>query len=433
MSEEKINFSRQILPAISGTILQWYDFSLFGFFAPVIAKLFFPENSQIASTLYIFGIFAVSFLLAPLGSIFFGYIGDNYGRKKALTISILSMAIPTAMIGLLPSYYQIGILAPILLTILRLIQGFVASAEFTGSAIFLVEHAPKFRSSFFGSLTSSSYSVGLIIGSILSAIATMSFMPQYAWRITFLLSLVGGMLIFYMRRNILETPVFNQQTILNNKNEVSFYTAWKHSRLSIIATFLMAWFIGIITFGTYVFSVTYLVQYANIHLFAAIVIVSAALLLDAMLEPFIAIFADKYGGSKISMIGIAGFTLFSYPLFKLLSSGNIILVTIALLSLSLLIAISCAPINAILILIFPARYRSSGFGVAFNMGIAIFGGTTPLVLSWLISKSGSIIAPSAYYILGSLIGMYAFYLIYLIKETDSNFKNQSLSLLLEAS
>ena len=132
---------KALLAGISGTALQWYDFAIFGYFAPMIAATYFPAENHLASLLHTFGVFAVGYLLAPIGVLFFGYIGDRYGRKRALTLSILGMAIPTALISIVPGYKLIGIAAPILITLLRVVQGFVASAEFTGSAVFLIEHA----------------------------------------------------------------------------------------------------------------------------------------------------------------------------------------------------------------------------------------------------------------------------------------------------
>ena len=127
---------KAMLAGISGTVLQWYDFAIFGYFAPIIAANYFPNDNRFVGLLNTFGVFAVGYLLAPMGAVFFGYIGDRYGRKRALTLSILAMAIPTSMISILPGYNMIGIAAPIGITLLRVIQGFVASAEFTGSAIF---------------------------------------------------------------------------------------------------------------------------------------------------------------------------------------------------------------------------------------------------------------------------------------------------------
>lgn len=223
------NIFKQVFAATSGTMLQWYDFSLFGYLAPVIAELYFPAQNTTLSILYTFSLFAVSFLLAPVGSIFFGYIGDNYGRKRALTLSVLFMAIPTAIIGVLPTYAQIGIIASVLLILCRLIQGFIASAEYTGSAIFMVEHAKHNKPFLLGSLVSSSYSIGLLIGSVAATAATMEFMPTYFWRLPFLLALAAGLLIFYIRKNIAETQEYIAFNQAEKKSRTWFWTALVNS------------------------------------------------------------------------------------------------------------------------------------------------------------------------------------------------------------
>ncbi len=416
---------KQIAAATSGTIFQWYDFSLFGYLTPVLATLFFPQSNNTAGILYTFGLFAVSFLLAPIGAMLFGYIGDNFGRKKALTLSIILMAIPTAMIGLLPTYAQIGILAPVLLTFLRIMQGLVASAEFTGSAIFLVEHSSEKRPYFLGSLTSSAYSIGLIIGSLVSAIATLHFLPISIWRIPFLIAIVGGILIYNVRKNLIETPEYSH--LKGKKNKTTFLTAIKKSPKSVFITILIAWFVGIITFGSYVYSITYITQYSNISLSTAIVIVSIAILLDALLEPPIALLADKFGGKIISICGMFGFAIFSTLIFKLLSSGDVILVMVGMCCCSCLIALTYAPLNTILVRLFPPEYRYSGFGVSFNLSIAIFGGTTPLFLAWLTYQMKLITAPAIYYMFGSIIGLLGMTMIKEMKCTKIKIENQKIS------
>jgi MHS family proline/betaine transporter-like MFS transporter len=396
---------KQAIAATSGTILQWYDFSLFGYLAPTIAVLFFPDKNPIASLLFTFGVFAVSFLLAPLGCVFFGYIGDNFGRKKALTLSILAMAIPTALISVLPTHQQIGLIAAVLLTALRITQGLAASAEFAGSAIFLIEHAKSTQKCFYGSLTSSAYSVGSTLAALATALATISFMPTWAWRIPFALALIAGLLIFYMRKNINETPEFNKINQPTRK-KTSFLTALKKYPASVLYTASLGLFVGIITFGTYVYATTYMNIYSQIPLSTAIAITSIALLVDAFLEPFIAILADKWGGRIIAMLGMIGFIIFTYPIFQLLGSGNTHYAIIGMILLSCLIALSCAPMNAFLISLFPAECRYSGFAVSFNITIAL-SGSVPLLMTWLIYHSHNILAPAGCYIVGGIVGLIA--------------------------
>lgn len=396
--------SKAILAGISGTALQWYDFAIFGYFAPIIASTYFPSDNHIASLLSVFSVFAVGYVLSPLGSIVFGYIGDHYGRKRALTLSILAMAIPTAFISVIPGYASIGIAAPTLITLLRMVQGLVASAEFTGSAIFLVEHARSDRKALYGCLTSSAYSMGLILAGIAASFFTASFMPDWGWRIGFAIALIAGSLIFYLRQSVNETPEY-QRINDHQKPRYPFFVAVKEMPLAIIGVIGIAWLVGIMTFGTYVFTASYLHSYFHLSLSNATLIITFALVVDAVLEPFIAMFADKFGHLKIIRIGMISMMLLSIPVFYALSSENMILITGGLVLMSILIAVTYAPLNAYMVSLFPHRYRFSGFGVSFNIGISVLGATTPLVMIWLIDVTGNVIAPAWYYVFGTVMGL----------------------------
>ena len=395
---------KALLAGISGTALQWYDFAIFGYFAPIIAATYFPSDNHLASLLSVFGVFAVGYVLSPLGSIVFGYIGDHYGRKRALTISILAMALPTALISVIPGYVSIGIAAPILITLLRVIQGFVASAEFTGSAIFLVEHAKPERKALYGCLTSSAYSTGLILAGLAASFFTASFMPDWGWRIGFAIALIAGGLIFYLRLHVNETPEY-QRIKDDEKPRHPFLAAINEVPLAVVGVIGIAWLVGIMTFGTYVFTASYLHSYFHLSLSNATLIITLSLVVDALLEPFIAIFADIVGHLKVIIIGMVSMMLLSIPIFNALSSENITLIMIGLVLMSVLIAITYAPLNAYMVSLFPHQYRYSGFGVSFNIGISVFGATTPLVMIWLVDVTGSFIAPAWYYVFGTAIGL----------------------------
>jgi len=395
---------KALVAGISGTALQWYDFALFGYFAPIIAATYFPQDNPVASLLHGFGVFAVGYVLAPIGSMFFGFIGDRYGRKRALTLSILAMAIPTAMIGFLPGFKTIGIAAPILITLLRVIQGFVASSEFTGSAVFLVEHAKPNQKAFYGSLTSSAYSVGVIVAGLAASLFTASFMPDWAWRLGFGMALIAGLVIFYLRRSVEETPVY-QHIKPEDKPKRPFLTALKEVPYAVVGVIGLAWLVGIATFGTYVFTASYLHSYFKFSLSTATLVVTLSLAVDAVVEPFMAMWADRVGHVRFLVIGMLLMLGLSFPVFYLLASGNLLWITSGMILMSLLIATAFAPINAYMIALFPEACRYSGFGVSFHIGISLFGSTTPLVLMWLVNKTGNFMAPAYYYVWGALIGL----------------------------
>ena len=400
----KLSSSKKaMLAGVSGTALQWYDFAIFGYFAPIIASNYFPTNNPVAALLSVFSVFAVGYILSPVGSIFFGYIGDRYGRKRALSLSILAMAIPTSLIAVLPGYHTMGITAPILITLLRVIQGFVASSEYTGSAIFLVEHATSGKKAFYGSLTSSAYSLGVIFAGLSASLFTASFMPAWGWRLGFALALVAGLVIFYLRTHVSETPAY--QRIQDDKPRLPFLAAIKTAPYAFVGVIGLALLIGVTTFGTYVFAASYLHSYFNFSLSAATLITTLALAVDAVVEPFMAILADKIGRLRVAIIGMVLMLLFSFPVFYFIASGHVALITVGMVLMSLLIATAFAPLNAYMVELFPENCRYSGFGVAFHIGISLFGSTTPLVLMWLVNKTGNFTAPAYYYMIAAVIGL----------------------------
>lgn len=401
-----IDSKKALMVGISGTILQWYDFALFGYFAPIIAALYFPKDNAVASLLHVFGMFAVGYLLAPMGALVFGYIGDRYGRKRALTFSILGMAIPTLMIGCLPGFHTLGLVAPILITLLRIGQGFVASAEFSGSAIFLVEHAPPGRTALYGCLTSAAYSLGVIFAGLVATCLTSPGMPDWAWRLGFVLSSCLGFIIFTLRRSLIETPLY-QHINEQSKPRLPIWTALRNTPQAMFGVVGLACLVGVVTFGTYVFMSSYLHRYFEFSLSQATLIVTMALAVDAVVEPLMAILADRVGHVKILVLGMGLIILSSLPIFYLITSGSIIWVSIGMALMSLLIAIAFAPMNAYMVMLFPGAYRYSGFGVAFHVGISIFGGTAPLVLMWWVEKTGNLMSPAYYFILSASVGLAA--------------------------
>src|SRR5437016_10449462 len=202
---------RVIAAGVIGNVLEWYDFAIYGYFASAIGRQFFPHEDAVAQLLSTFGIFAVGYLMRPLGGALVGHIGDIFGRRAALTFSVAAMAIPTFLIGLLPGYQKIGLLAPVGLTLLRIVQGLAVGGEYTSSMVFLVEQAPEGRHGLMGALGASGATAGILLGSAVGAAfaASMSTaaLDSWGWRIPFLLGLMVGIAGYMLRRHVLETEV----------------------------------------------------------------------------------------------------------------------------------------------------------------------------------------------------------------------------------
>ena len=203
---------RTLLAGAVGNVLEWYDFALYGYFAPVFAALFFPSNSPSVSLISAFGVFAVGFLARPLGAMLFGYWGDTLGRRNALAWSILLMAIPTCLVGLLPTYDTIGVIAPIALTLCRFLQGLSVGGEFTGSATFLVEHASASQRGYVGSWAGFSAQIGALLGSGVGALVASNLadetLRQWGWRIPFMMGGLIAVVGWYVRTSVPESPAF---------------------------------------------------------------------------------------------------------------------------------------------------------------------------------------------------------------------------------
>ncbi len=205
---------RILFSAIVGNALEWYDYLLYAYFADIFAKLFFPTSDEYLSIMISFAAFAIGFVARPLGGIVFGYIGDRFGRKVSLTISIILIAVPTTIMGLLPTYYQIGIFAPILLILMRILQGISLGGEFSASSTFLVESAPKNQQGFYGSFSTASIGLGMILASAVALLIhhyfTASEIQEFAWRIPFVSSIFIGVLGIYLRSHLEESEAFKK-------------------------------------------------------------------------------------------------------------------------------------------------------------------------------------------------------------------------------
>jgi MFS transporter, MHS family, proline/betaine transporter len=396
---------RGIIAGVAGNILEWYDFALFGFFAQQIGTHFFPATDRTASLLAAYGTFAAGFLMRPVGGALFGWVGDRYGRKQALIWSVLAMAFPSFMIGVLPSTETIGLLAPILLLLFRLLQGVAVGGEYMASAVFLVEGSAAGRRGWMGSWGPFGASAGTLLGSAAGAIVNASMSPEsvlaYGWRIPFILGLAVGLGGLAIRRHYVER-VPHQAPAKSPLGE-AFRIHWP----TILHLVALVAGISVGFYTTFVFAPTWVHQVANVPARTALGINTLAMALSLVLIPYAGRASDRFGRRAVLLLGSAALALLAYPLMALMSKGHPAGIFVGQLSLALIVAGNGGVLPATMAELAPWRVRCSVLSVAYNLGVALLGGTTPLVAAWLMVKTGMMLAP-AWYLAGagvlSLIG-----------------------------
>lgn len=388
--------------AIIGNIVEYYDFGLYAVFAPIIGSLFFPKTGdELTQTLLAFSVFAIGFFMRPLGGIFFGHIGDKIGRKAALTTSILGMALCTFCIGLLPSYEQVGILAPILLVIIRLFQGLCVGGEGAAVAIFVLEHMEGYRPGLIGSIVMASNMVGTLLATFIG-LGMVHFSGgdlAQCWRYAFFMGGLMGMIGLYMRHNLNETPSFEAKKKSN--------LIVKHPLISAIVrqwpSMLLVMFLGAVTSAVAYTIRGYLsVFFLQVMLYTqseALYFTSIALFTMIVLLPLSGIVADKVGYRHFFNTVTCITILAIVPIYGLLANEahSIPQVLIGIFCLGALSAAICGPAYPYAIKSFEVELRFSGVASSWNLGIALFGGTTPAISAYLSEKFGPI-APSFYII-----------------------------------
>jgi MFS transporter, MHS family, proline/betaine transporter len=392
-----------ILAGIVGNVMEWYDFTAYGYFASVIGRNFFPGTSPLGSLIAAFGVFAAGFLMRPVGSLIFGHIGDRITRNVALVISVIAMAFPTFLIGVLPTYQQIGIAAPLLLTFLRLAQGLSVGGEYTTSFIYLVEQAPPQHRGLFGSLGPVGVAGGILLGSAIGAILTTWLDSQaiaaWGWRVPFILGIGVGLAGYYIRRQIGlgDAEPKSGQTVKSPVTE-AFRTEWR-GMIRIVA-FLA--FGGIGWYLCFVYVTTWLRQSEHIAASTAFDINVVAILVLIALAPICGDASDRVGRKPIVIAATASAVLFAWPLFWLMHHPSALMALLGQCGLAALIAAYVGPASAFMVEAFPTRIRCSALSFAYSASLSIFGGTAPMVAVFTIQHTKDDLSP-AFYMMGAAV------------------------------
>ncbi len=391
-----IEHKKVVLASTIGTLVEFYDFTLYGFFASIIAPLFFPQFDSYVSLIMSYGVFAVSFFARPLGSLIIGIIGDNWGRVRALTLSILFTGIPTILIGLLPTYHQIGIYAPIALVVMRFLQGVCTGGEYNGAFIFAFEHK-RSKEGFLGGLITAFAASGMLLA-IGTSLLVIRFFPQdYAWRIPFILGGLIAMGGYYIRRYVMESPEFSESR--HRAQRVGIKQLYEFSRKSFLP-FVLTFWIGAVS-GTmfyfqYIFLSGYCVQ--TLHMSASTVtgINTIIMMFYVLMLPFFGAISDRVGHYVTSMLSTLVCCLVIVPIAFLLQQATSLALIVVQLALSALTASFVAPSHIIMKKAFPTTYRYLGVSLSFSLGMCVFGGTTPMICTWLVHALQAPYAPALY-------------------------------------
>ncbi|HEY9385258.1 MAG TPA: MFS transporter [Gemmatimonadales bacterium] len=385
---------RGIVAGVVGNMLEWYDFALFGFFAPQIGAHFFPAHSATASTLAAFGTFAAGFVMRPVGGALFGWIGDRYGRKQALIGSVLAMAFPSFFVALLPDVAQIGVLATVLLVLFRLIQGVAVGGEYMASAVFLVEGADPGRRGWMGSWGPFGASAGTLLGSAAGALINLALPADavlaWGWRIPFAVGLLVGLGGLWIRNNYVEHKP--QQEASKSPVAEMFRSHWR----TVVHLLLLTAGVSISFYTAFVYSATWLQQIAQVPGSTALGINAIAMGVLLVVNPIAGRLSDRYGRRVLLMAGSAGLALFAYPLMALMARGSFGGILAGEAGLALLIGVFGGGLPAAMAELAPWRVRCTVLSVGYNVGIALLGGTTPLVAAWLVARTGMILSPAIY-------------------------------------
>ncbi len=414
---DKVKLKKAISAAALGNAMEWFDFGVYGFVAFALGKVFFPDASASVQMIAALGTFSIPFLVRPLGGLFFGVMGDKFGRQKVLSITIIIMAASTFCIGLIPSYASIGIWAPILLLLCKLAQGFSVGGEYTGAAIFVAEFAPDRKRGFLGSFLDFGSIVGFVTGAgvvvLLQSLLSEARFLEWGWRVPFFLAAPLGLVGLYLRHAAEETPAFQQQLDqmekddqedVENRPRISFKEiATRYWRPLLVSVGLV-----LTTNITYYMLLTYMpsylshnLQYSEDH---GVLIIIAVMIGMLFVQPVIGLASDRFGRKPFVIFGSIGLLVLAIPAFKLIINGQIALIFVGLFMLAIVLNCFTGVMASTLPAMFPTRIRYSALAASFNIAI-IVAGLTPTITAALVDTTGSLYLPAYYLMFVAVIGI----------------------------
>ncbi len=432
---EPATVRRAINAAAIGNVTEWYDFGVYGYLALTIEGVFLPEDSGAAGKIIVAGLFAVSFLVRPFGGLVFGPLSDRIGRNRVLAITMVMMATSTFLIGLIPSYAAIGMLAPFLLLACRLLQGFSTGGEYSNAMTFISEYAPDRRRGFFGSLlevgTFGGYVLGASVAVILEGILTDDQMMSWGWRLPFFVALPLGFIGIYLRTKLKDTPAFEAQEAAKNAPESESHDARDfegHEFRKILSLWpsvlvccglVIAW--NVTNYMLTSFMPSYFDEVGDrqdgyeITSLTANIMEIIVMVVCLVLIPVFGRLSDRIGRRPIVLVGCLSLIVLAVPSILLIRTDNLVCVFLGLLIMGLSLICFSSMMPSTLPSLFPTVVRAGALAIAFNVSISLFGGTTSTVMEALISATGNLMWPAFYLMLAGAVGLVA---LHFLPETN---------------
>jgi MFS family permease len=411
MQERDFSIGKVIAASAAGTMIEWYDFYIFGSLAAIMSGLFFPKENPTAGFLLTLATFATGFAVRPFGALFFGRIGDLVGRKYAFLVTLLIMGGATFLIGLLPTYEQVGVAAPLMLVGLRLLQGLALGGEYGGAAVYVAEHVPDKRRGFYTSFIQTTATLGLFVslGVVLAVRTSMSEtdFKSWGWRIPFLVSILLVAMSLYIRLRLRESPLFSQLKSSGKTSTMPVRDAFVNWRVMLLVLFGAAAGQAVVWYTGQFYALFFLQNVLKVDFIKANIIVAIALALGT---PFFIVFgalSDRIGRKKVMMTGNLIAALSYYPIYQAMHAASQplrpVVMTLLVFVQVLFVTMVYGPIAAFLVEAFPAKVRYTSLSLPYHIGNGWFGGFTPFIATAVVARTGHIYAGLWYPISVALI------------------------------